>query len=396
MVHQSIRRIVGVLIAAALVQIYSVSNHLIRSPDEVNNFALELENTTIGTIGNRNHTTNGTTLLPRVNTNVSQKNVKIVAFTDHSFAPVGQWWYQRMQNLSYTTQTLVLFESKAVVHFDKLKEKGEYYQTDIQLIDEHYTKRRFKIHRLWYIRILYCLNQLKAGQGIVLTDTDNVFLKYVPLELFEQSGYDAIFSFEQKYPDNIFREQGFVLCGGMTYLKATNATIQVMERLLERCFEGNGREGRNSKSCDDQVTWNEMLFQDMKWNMNSSQYFVGNRSGFEGESTIVPNFHANIWDQSFAQRGKFEECPLDGAAWVAMPTPFNNVLLEKIVKPLHGRFEQQFGLDKLSKVLIWEKFCSINGTDLNQRMEKAISFYKENFKQLVRPFVNDTRGHDLS
>jgi len=395
MVHQSIRRIVGVLIAAALVQIYSVSNHLIRSPDEGNNFALELENTTIGTIGNRNHTTNGTTLLPRVNTNVSQKNVKIVAFTDHSFAPVGQWWYQRMQNLSYTTQTLVLFESKAVVHFDKLKEKGEHYQTDIQLIDEHYTKRRFKIHRLWYIRILYCLNQLKAGQSIVLTDTDNVFLKYVPLELFEQSGYDAIFSFEQKYPEKIFREQGFVLCGGMTYLKATNATIQVMERLLERCFEGWGREGINSKSCDDQVTWNEMLFQDMKWNMNSSQYFVGNRSGFEGESTIVPNFHANIWDQSFAQRGKFEECPLDGAAWVAMPAAFNNNLL-KILKPLHGRFEQQSGLDKLSRVLIWENFCSINGTDLNQRMEKAISFYKENFKQLVRPFVNDTRGHDLS
>jgi hypothetical protein len=301
------------------------------------------------------------------------------------------------------SQTLVLFESKAVAHFDKLKEKGKHYQMDVQLIDEPYTKRRFKVHRLWYIRILYCLNQLKAGQSIVLTDSDNVFLKYIPLELFEQSGYDAIFSFEQKYPENIFRKQGFVLCGGMTYLKATNATIQVMERLLERCYEGDGREGRSSKCCDDQVTWNEVLFQDMKWDMNSSQHFVGNRSagdlfqyGFEGLSKTVPNFHANIWDRSFAQRGKFEECPLDGAAWVAMPTPFHNDPLEKMVKSLHGRFEQQIILDDLSIVLIWEHFCSINGTDFNERMEKAVSFYRENFKDVMRPFVNDTRHHVLS
>ena len=47
----------------------------------------------------------------KVNNTETQKrkanssNVKIVAFTDHSFAPVGQWWYQRLTNLTYTTHT---------------------------------------------------------------------------------------------------------------------------------------------------------------------------------------------------------------------------------------------------------------------------------------------------
>ena len=105
MVHQSIQRIFGVLIAAALVQIYSVANHLLTHlPDERNNFEFKMESAITGTIGDHNNTNNGTTLLPRDNTstNASQKNVKFVAFTDHSFAPVGQWWYQRMQNLGYT------------------------------------------------------------------------------------------------------------------------------------------------------------------------------------------------------------------------------------------------------------------------------------------------------
>jgi hypothetical protein len=67
--------------------------------------------------------------------------------------------------------------------------------------------------------------------------------------------------------------------------------------------------------------------------------------------------------------------------------------LEKIVRGRHGRFAQQYGLDELSMVLIWEKFCAINGTDVNQRLDEAVSFYMENFKELVSPFVNDTRGN---
>ena len=404
---KSIRRFVGILIVASVVNVFTVvifclpyqdpgdENDVHESVTTADNGAADAADAD-GTNDNRIH------LSPRYESSIKPETVKIVAFTDHSFAPIGQWWYQKMKDLSYTTQTLVLFEPLAVAHFDKLRQKGQHYQTDIQLIDQPVGKRRFKVHRLWYMRILYCLNQLKAGQSLVLTDSDNVFLQYVPLDTFEQSGFDAIFAFEQKYPEHVFKQQGFVLCGGMTYLKATNETIQVMERLLERCFKGDGREGRESKSCDDQVAWNDMIFQEMKWDRNNTrdQKINGNASandllqhGFEGHSETVPNFHAMIWDRNFAHRGRFEVCPLDSKSWVSMPTPFDDEILGKQVSGLHGAFAQQFGLDELSKVLIWEKFCTINGTNTNQRLEEAVSFYKEHFKELIRPFVNDTRGN---
>jgi hypothetical protein len=397
-----IRIIVGVLIASSVLNTFMISSstHYLRNEDDSGDEITFAKDDFEDIVSNDNR---GIHLPPPSSGNTRKPDtVKIVAFTDHSFAPIGQWWYQKMKDLSYTTQTLVLFEPMAVAHFDKLRQKGHHFQTDVQLIDQPVAKRRFKVHRLWYMRILYCLNQLKSGQSLVLTDSDNVFLRYVPLDTFEQSGYDAIFSFEQRYPEHIFKQQGFVLCGGMTYLKATNATIQIMERLLYNCFNGDGREGRGSKSCDDQVVWNQMLFKEMKWDMNNtrSQKIDGNAStndllqhGFEGHSAVVPNFHAMIWDRKFSHRGRFEECPFDDKAWVSMPNPLKDERLEKIVRGRHGRFAQQYGLDELSMVLIWEKFCAINGTDVNQRLDEAVSFYMENFKELVSPFVNDTRGN---
>ena len=330
----------------------------------------------------------------------NSSNVKIVAFTDHSFAPVGQWWYQRLTNLTYTTHTLVLFESRAVAHFEKLKAKGEYYRTEVKLIDiDNKLKRRFKIHRLWYIRILYCLEQLKAGTSLILTDSDNIFHRYVDLSLFEDSGYDAIFSFEQRYPTDIFKKQGFVVCGGMTFLKATNATVQIIEKLLQRCYESQGREGKNSKSCDDQTVWNELLFQDMEWNRKTEDLQAGQdllQFGFDGISKSVPSFRANLWDRQFSLRIPFETCPSE-KTWVSMPAPFDHRKeLEKKVKGQHGGFLQEFGLFELAKVLIWEKYCSLESSlDSSQRLEQAVSYYVSNSQNLIRPYANFTQYNGI-
>jgi hypothetical protein len=50
----------------------------------------------------------------------NETKVKIVAFTDHTFAGVAKWWYQRMTDLSYTTHTLVLIDETAVEHFTSI------------------------------------------------------------------------------------------------------------------------------------------------------------------------------------------------------------------------------------------------------------------------------------
>ena len=349
----------------------------------------------------RNHQSEST---PR---NGHEDKVKIVAFTDNTYAPVAKWWYQRMTNLSYTTHTLVLIDQLAVEHFTSIhnhnqtmittqsnnngvnvikrdstrnSDDNDYrYRFDVQIVDEG-KRRKNKVRSLWYNRILYCLNQLKVGQSLLLTDVDNIFSRHQPLAPFYESGYDAIFALEQKFPTQVYDAQGFVVCGGMTFFKATNATIQVMERLLERCDGG-------TKRCDDQVEWNQLLWKEMDWDTVESKKRPTEdgmlQYGFEGryKRGIIPgldsnNFRAKVWDRDFAWRGIFSRnttCPsLDN--WVAMPAnlPWD---IQKSLDALGGDEHKNIVLDasieKLARVKIWENFCGVNGTHRQQPNSKA-------------------------
>jgi len=302
--------------------------------------------------------------------------VKIVAFTSHDYSVVSKWWYKRMSDLGYNTHTLILIDEAAVNDFNAINATGEeFYRFEVMLVDPGKRRKNF-VRSLWYSRILYCLNQLKAGQSLLLTDTDNVFSKYESLDQFYNSDYDAIFALEMKFPTYIFDKQEFVLCGGMTFLKSTNATIQMWERLLEVCDGG-------TKRCDDQVELNKLLADDMIWD---SQAALLNKTkdglvqnGFVGKSKTVQDFSAKVWDRDFAWRGPLDTdiCP-SNSNWVSMPMPPPQYAVRMLEK---GNLGEQ----KLARVSVWENFCGKNGINRNikmgnsteDRLVKAVKKYLE-------------------
>eukprot|EP00555_Chaetoceros_dichaeta_P014018 CAMPEP_0198271172 /NCGR_PEP_ID=MMETSP1447-20131203/48139_1 /TAXON_ID=420782 /ORGANISM="Chaetoceros dichaeta, Strain CCMP1751" /LENGTH=400 /DNA_ID=CAMNT_0043963607 /DNA_START=14 /DNA_END=1216 /DNA_ORIENTATION=+ len=348
----------------------------------------------------------------------SSSNVKIVAFTDYDYLPIAKWWYQRMTNLSYTTHTLILIDNEAVEYFETINRNGKenttksnegnsktqnqkqqieqqeynHYRTETMIVDPG-KRRKNKTRSLWYNRILYCLDEMKAGRNLLLTDVDNVFSRYVDPDkefLLSPIKYDAIFSLGMKFPNYVFNAQGFVVCGGMTFLRASPPTIAVLERLLVKCVGGE------ANRCDDQVEWNKMILGDMKWNIS-----VGNtmenaterqkeqlmQLGFDGRSKTIPEFHAKVWDHDFAWRKEFITPVCPGIQnWVAMP----DNLPHKFKAQIKTNTQQANGFQKLARVHSWEAFCGPNGTNreatkhMDVAMEEAFERVKNLYPDLFK------------
>lgn len=308
--------------------------------------------------------------------------VKIVAFTDISFINLALVWYERLTNLGYDSHTIVTIDHEStqyLIDHNRNKSNGEKYRVEQQLVDKG-TRRKEMIGSLWYNRLVYCLNQLKNGVSILLTDSDNIFRRYVPTCTFQESKYDAIFAFEIGYPTHIFRKLGFVICGGMTFLKSTNNTIQVLERVIQSCNMSN------TSRCNDQAEWNRFSARQMRWFSEDSKAKPNQNGllqyGFEGESTTVKGFKSKIWDRDFAWRGDFfrTSCPSENN-WVAMPleTPF---WLEK--KYLHF-FTRDVEKKKIMRNKVYEVFCD----DLTEGLNETIN---EKLVRAVEIIINQTNN----
>eukprot|EP00546_Thalassionema_frauenfeldii_P004247 CAMPEP_0178909300 /NCGR_PEP_ID=MMETSP0786-20121207/8428_1 /TAXON_ID=186022 /ORGANISM="Thalassionema frauenfeldii, Strain CCMP 1798" /LENGTH=301 /DNA_ID=CAMNT_0020581351 /DNA_START=263 /DNA_END=1165 /DNA_ORIENTATION=+ len=291
-----------------------------------------------------------------------ESKVKIVGFIDKNFAPVGKWWYQRMTNLSYTTHTLVLIDQKVVDHFTEINNSSssEYYRFEVRLVDEG-NRRKQKIRNLWYHRIKYCLEQLEAGESILLTDVDNIFQRYVPLSEFYNSPYDTIYALEQKFPTLVKEQMGFVVCGGMTFLKSTPGTIAVVKQWLWHCTKTHEPDMKKAR-CDDQVQLNLLLVKSMTWNNENASrpenlnYDDLIQYGFDGYH-INPNisFHAKVWDRDFAWRGDFDThitCPSRENNWVSMPTTLPKWTRDQLTE-INPRINHNVAMEKMSRVAVW-------------------------------------------
>ncbi len=306
--------------------------------------------------------------------------LKIVAFTDISFVEIAEWWYHRMTNLSYTTHTLVVIDTASKEHFTNINKKANQtvYRFEEELINESLEKRRDRVANLWYHRILYVYNQLKAGNSILLTDTDNIFTRYEPLTSFYDNGYDAIFAFEERFPGRIFERMGFVVCGGMTFFKATEATLKLVGKWLAMC----------PGSCNDQEKLNSLLLHEMKWNSSwaKEESRLENgliQSGFDGVGTTIPEFRARVWDRNFAWRGSTVasrgnetviQCPPSQTNWVAMPQMMPYWVLEET----GSANKLTAGAKKIRKVNLWEIICGSNGT---RTIDESLNIYKASIKK---------------
>ena len=312
--------------------------------------------------------------------NNETNQVKFVAFTTIDYSESAKFWYNRMAELGYTEHRLVLADEAIVDYFSEINKAGkEYYRFDVELVDPG-KRRKNMVRSLWYHRILYCLNQLKKGYSILLSDSDNVFMRYVPLSTFQNDVFDAIFALELRFPTNLFASQGFVLCGGMTFLKATKPTIEIMELLLSNCNRGG------TQRCDDQVEWNKLLAKEMKWDADAARQNKTKggliQQGFIGVSTNIEGFKAKVWDRDFAFRREFltDTCPSE-KNWVAMPL--------NLPHQTNKMFNGDINKEKLGRISIWDKFCGLNGT--NRRVEGTVD---DHFQEAVRLFVEEQKRNE--
>ncbi|GFH46293.1 hypothetical protein CTEN210_02767 [Chaetoceros tenuissimus] len=313
--------------------------------------------------------------------------IKIVAFTSVDFLPMAKHWYNRLTELGYTTHVLVLIDEQSIQEFTAINQDNtdEYYRFEIQLVEKG-TKRKDMVQSLWYHRILYCVQQLKLGTSLLVSDTDVVFQRYIPIEELSHENYDVMLAEALMFPKHVFEQQGFVFCGCLTFLKATKATLTVWERLLEQCDGG-------TKRCDDQVEMNVLLAESMEWD---SEKALANKAKdglvqdeFTGRSKVVPDFKANVWDRDFAWRGPLDTdvCPTENN-WVSMPgniPNFNNRILDGRA---HGR-----GDSKLARVKVWEKFCGKDGTNRNPDVETSI---EDRLRQAAAKAGYTAVGHSKS
>lgn len=280
---------------------------------------------------------------------------KIITFTDHSFRFVAANWYERLKALGYTTQTIVAVDEVTV---DFLANHTN-YRYDVKFrppLPSKYdgeiyrVKRRLVVTQIFALRWRYILQQLKQGIHVLLTDCDNIFSSYVPLSEFEQSEYDVFHAYETKHPGIVFAKQGFCVCGGMSWFRASPKVIHFIQHVVANCKD----------LCDDQDILNRVILYNlnMTWDHtpdtfgptakrtsnNTDERFNGLLEiGVSGTSGLTGH-RVKIWDRDFAFRGTLDPptCPRNN--WVSMPM-------------FSGHVRQKIWMDKLKSFDLWDKRC---------------------------------------
>ncbi|KAL3803345.1 hypothetical protein HJC23_009309 [Cyclotella cryptica] len=350
--------------------------------------------------------------LPRAKNNFNREltrpTTKIVAMTDISYAAVALNWHRRLIQLGYSNdEAIIVAADDATI---------EYFEKHLQIRVEpmlhpqssgwpvanpdsrHQTRRR----RIFASRWIYVLHQLKSGYSVLLTDADNIFVRYMNMSVLEDSEYDVFHAYCHNFPVN-FLSMGFVICGGMMWLRGSidggvgkdGAALRYVESILKDCgwngtdestemdvFEGAIHASKRidpvpirsqAAYCDDQSVIN------MKFFSNSLYYVWDNNTRpidrfWKSEATGIAyatGHSFKIWDVDTAYRGPVEgygkkqndtangeiiekRCPNIDLNWVAMP--YNTIGESK-------RLDE--GESRMLRVKQWYEFCR-NETLSNQ------------------------------
>ncbi len=102
------------------------------------------------------------------------------------------------------------------------------------------------------------MDVLRNGTHVLVTDVDNIFNRHVPLRGFLEEGFDVYHAYEMKFPTHIYRETGFVVCGGHSFFRSSPETIRYMQIVLNDCESQISRD-----KCNDQITLNTVLFRSL-------------------------------------------------------------------------------------------------------------------------------------
>ncbi len=286
-----------------------------------------------------------------------KRTTKIIAFTDYQFRYVAANWFERLHSLGYTTHTIVAVDAGMVDFLNTSKTNhNDSFRYEIFLrpplpsqynSEPYIVKLRFAIEQLFALRWKYILHQLQQGIHVLMTDCDNIFTRYLPLSELEDSEYDVYHAYESRYPADVFEQQGFCVCGGMSWFRASPKVIQFIQMVIDQCQD----------MCDDQVILNRIILHQLNMTWDASPYQLGPTSsnqteerfnglpqwGISGTSQVTGH-RVKIWDRDVAFRGPLKPNPCPPNNWVSMPL-------------FHAFTRGQVWMDKLKAFEVWDRNC---------------------------------------
>ena len=358
---------------------------------------------------------------PRNNVQLATKSTprstKIVAITDINYAPIAFDWHTRLLSLGYPShQTVIVAADDATLTYFRDEtnittvEPMLHPSSDGWPVADPSMKGQVKRRRIFSTRWVYVLHQLQNGYSVLLTDADNIFVRYLDTLELEQSGYDVIHAYCYNFPIR-FLSMGFTVCGGMVWLKGNDVgatedgpAVKYVKSILEQCKWSGLENGElkldvnnthnNSDSfiqsynnisgihpipikaqaaqCDDQQVINSKFWSNTlnyTWDKRPNNIFWKHESS--GQS-LVTGHRFKFWDVNTAYRGPVngynythdsgennvtgiesrQVCPDVSKSWVAMPS--NTITNDRTL----GAAEE-----RMLRVRQWYQFCR-NETDL--------------------------------
>ena len=251
---------------------------------------------------------------------VKLNNTKIVAVANSEYKEIALMWHEQMTKLGYTTHVVATVDED--VH-SFLQEKGVRVETLLPRDSGNWPlplgKPQQNRRRIFGTRWVHVMAQLQKGYNVLLTDADNIFNRYLPMEELESSKYDVFHAYAGDFPIR-FLSMGFTICGGMAWFRSSPPSIRYVQSILEQC---GSRDLGSMAQCDDQQVANSQFF-DNKLNYTFYNERPRNdtfwKHSLEGASQVTGH-KFKIWDVNMAYRGPVDGkdgvCPKNN--WVAMP-----------------------------------------------------------------------------
>ncbi|KAL3913243.1 MAG: hypothetical protein SGILL_006567 [Bacillariaceae sp.] len=326
----------------------------------------------------------------KLSTGNSESNTLIIGFSDHGYKEIAWNWYQELEKLGHTSHFVVAQDIISAQYFQEKGMRHDYIHAyDIQQAnfseveafdvaagkytasptnftnfrkekcrdyDNKYGNlaKQAQLYRrsLFGNRWTYVLRQLEAGYNVLLTDVDNVFVRYKDLKELEAEPFDSMHAFAgtlDAFPRNVFRQKGYTICGGMSWLRAAPGVMEIANQLIKRC--GCESTLHCHCFCDDQVVFNNiMLMHDpyrIDWDQNITVPSTEEEMQWEEMTGTCPKtgHRVKIWDRDMAFRRGWvrddpKNCPDPTKSWIAMPA----------------------GLDRVTVYQTWRESCPLNGT----------------------------------
>jgi hypothetical protein len=280
---------------------------------------------------------------------------KIVGFADENYKEYAVTWYRRLEALGYTEQVIVAVDQATVDYLQQQQQQDpsgsaappirfEQLAYPPCLSAHAFDTRRYR-REIFARRWKYLFDQLSTNHHVLLTDVDNVFSRYLPLSDLEGSEFDVYHAYSTSYPERVFWDMGFTVCGGMGWYRASPKVRQFVGTLLNKC--NCWKTVDCNCYCDDQVVLNELLWKgkhSVTWDVkkNASSAATGGAEDWTKKPTALSDWKwtsiegvssktqhkIKIWDRNVAYRAPMpKSCPKDN--WVAMPLYVNRSSVAK-------------------------------------------------------------------